>query len=96
MTDMRDKARGAARNAYWVNTADGLVPTRLVNAVADAAVLAALDLSEDAETFRALVTAIAVADDGHPDGLKYREQAKAALLVLSEHFSKQAASPEDV
>lgn len=53
-----------------------------------AALLAALDLSEDKRTFDLLVTALAIADDGHPSGLKYRELAKAALSVLREAASQ--------
>lgn len=55
---------------------------------ARAALLAALDLSNDKTAFQVLVTALAVADDGHPDGLKYHEQAKAALLALHDHIAQ--------
>lgn len=49
------------------------LPTNCLSAdIARDALLAALDMSNDMAAFQVLVTALAVADDGHPDGLKYR------------------------
>lgn len=86
MTDMIERAA----DAWW--TACGSIvgdwPEQLDDtkaiwrSYARAALLAALDMSDDTPAFGRLVAALAHADDGNPEGLKYREQAKAAIVAL--------------
>jgi len=68
---------------------------RAAEQFARAALLAALDMSNDMAAFQVLVTALAVADDGHPDGLKYHEQAKAALLALHNHIAQGSSVSQE-
>lgn len=75
--------RAARASILWSGYPEaGPAAMRQAREHASVVIGAALDLSNDPRTFQRLAAALAVADDGHPEGLKYREQAKAALAAL--------------